>query len=90
MSDETSGLERARDRRWLIGWILRLSGAAVFAGIGLGTIGALRKWGLELPPAKLVTLGIGSLVAGALLGGGKILMKASPRVGGGHGVEKRR
>lgn len=80
MSDERTRRAHARDGRWLLGWILRVSGAALFAGVGLGTIGALRKWGLHLPPATLTTMAVCSLAAAVLLGAGQILMHISPRV----------
>ena len=80
MSNKSTRLVHARDGRWLLGWVLRVSGAAIFAGVGLGMIGALRKWGLDLPPAKLTAMAVFCLAGAVLLGGGQILMHISPRV----------
>jgi hypothetical protein len=73
--------KKSNDGRWLIGWLLRLCGAALLVGAGLGAIGALLKWGVDLPPTPIVTMSVLTGTGLCLGAAGHLLMKASPRVG---------
>lgn len=70
---------RKNDGRWLIGWLLRLVGGAIFVGLAIASIGILRKWGLEIPRSTIGTFGVLGLIGVFLLGIGQATMNAAPR-----------
>ena len=90
MSRGNTAVNRSGDRRWLMGWIQRLCGLALFASVFLGTIGAFRKWGSDFPSATITTMAVLAAAGALLFGGGQLLMKISPRQNEERGEETQR